>query len=264
MNAIRLYGKMLGMSLKGQLQYRASFIMHTLGTALGGFIEYLGVWAFFGRFGSLGSWTLAEAGMFFGMGNIAFAICEMMMREFDSFSRVVRTGEFDRVLLRPRSTVLQMLGAQCQLMRIGRLLQGAVVLGVSLTMMDIGWWGIGEWTLMLLAIIGGAFMFSGMIVLQATMCFWTVESLEVWNSVTYGGVTLVQYPLDIYSKPLRYFFTFVVPLAAMNYWPCSYLLGRYYVSPVLSWLSPAIGIVFFFATLLVWRFGVRHYRSTGS
>ncbi len=263
MNALSLYIKMVGISIRGQLQYRASFVMFTLGNALGAFIEYLGVWAFFGRFGALGDWTLAEAGVFYGMGNIAFALCEAFTREFDVFGSRVRTGEFDRVLLRPRSTVLQMLGAQCQVMRVGRLLQGVLVLAVSLSGLGIRW-NAGQWALMVFAVLGGALLFSGMIVLQATSCFWTVESLEVWNCITYGGVYAIEYPLSVYAKPLRYLFTYVVPLAAMNYWPCAVLLGRDYVSPWVSWLSPLVGILFFMLSLCIWRIGVRHYRSTGS
>lgn len=254
---------MIAYSLRSQLQYRASFLLLTLGTALSILIEYLGIWAMFDRFGSLSGWTLADAGVFLGMGNIAFALSEMFMRAFDIFGRQVRTGSFDRILLRPRSTMLQMLGAECQLMRIGRLLQGAAILVISLRMLGVSW-GPDRWLLLALSIGGGALLFSSIVVLQATSCFWTVESLEVWNTFTYGGVTMAQYPLDIYQRPLRWFFTYVLPLAAMNYWPCAYLLGRFYVPVWLSWLSPLVGVAFFVASCFAWRFGVRHYRSTGS
>lgn len=265
MGAIRLYFRLVAVSLRGQLQYRASFVMFVIGSALSALIEFIGVWGIFSRFGALDGWTLADAGVFFGLGNIAFALCEMVMREFDVFHLRVRSGEFDRMLLRPRGTVVQMLGAQCQLMRIGRLLQGAAVLGISLSQLGaFGWWGWDRWLLLGLAVLGGALLFAGLIVLQATSAFWTVESLEIWNSFTYGGVTCVQYPLDIYPRPLRRFFLYVLPLAAVNYWPCAYLLGRGYVSPALSWLSPCIGAAFFALSLVVWRAGVLHYRSTGS
>lgn len=263
MNAMALYFRMIAISLKSQLQYRASFVLMSIGNALGAFIEYLGLWAFFDRFGALGSWTLAEAGLFYGMGNIAFALAEAFMREFNIFQNHVRTGDFDRLLLRPRSTVLQMLGAECQLMRLGRLLQGVAVLAVSIRMLGVSFtWD--QWVLMALAIIGGMLLFSSIIILQATSCFFTVESLEVWNSITYGGVYAIQYPLEIYQRVIRWVFTYLVPLAAINYWPCAYLLGRAYASPALSWLSPGIGLLAFCLSLVVWNLGARRYRSTGS
>ena len=48
--------------------------------------------------------------------------------------------------------------------------------------------------------------------LQATLAFWTTETLEIVNTVSYGGVETAQYPLSIYRPWFRHFFTFVVPL----------------------------------------------------
>lgn len=262
-NVFRLYYHMVSISIRAQLQYRVNFVLFAIGNALGALIEYVGVWAMFDRFGALQGWSFAEVGVFFGIGNISFAICEAFTREFDVFYRHVRTGSFDRVLLRPRSTVLQMLGADVQIMRVGRLLQGTVILVISLSSLDLTW-HFQHYFLLVTSIAGGAFLFSGIIVLQATSCFFTVESIEVWNSITYGGIQMMQYPLDIYKRPVRLFFTCIVPLVSINYWPCSYLLSRGYVAPWVSFVAPAAGVLVFLLSLLVWTVGVGHYRSTGS
>jgi len=265
MNAIRLYSKMVRHSIRGQLQYRVNFVLFAIGNALSALIEYIGVWALFDRFGTLGQWTFREVGVFFGISQIAFAISEAVTREFDLFHRHVRTGDFDRVLLRPRSTVLQMLGADLQLMRIGRLLSGLSILIVSLAALTIAKsWHVSHYLLLIASILGGAFLYAGIIILQATSCFWTIESIEVWNCITYGGNTALQYPLDVYRRPIRLFFTAVIPLAAISYWPCSYLLGIGYAPTWLSFISPLFGVVVCIASLFVWRFGVSRYRSTGS
>ena len=62
--------------------------------------------------------------------------------------------------------------------------------------------------------------------LEATTAFWTTESLEVWNAFTYGGVTMSQYPLEIYRPWFRRFFIFVIPLGCINYLPGVAILGR--------------------------------------
>jgi len=87
-------------------------------------IEFLGIWALFSRFGSLGEWTLPEVALFYGMVHMAFAISEAAARGFDILHRQVRSGDFDRILLRPRSTVLQVMGLEFQLLRVGRFTQG--------------------------------------------------------------------------------------------------------------------------------------------
>ena len=57
---MKLYQKYLGMLLKSQLQYRASFIMMTLGHFLIAFTAFLGVHFLLDRFHSVGGFSLAE------------------------------------------------------------------------------------------------------------------------------------------------------------------------------------------------------------
>ena len=86
--------------------------------------------------------------------------------------------------------------------------------------------------------------------------------------MTYGGTEAGQFPLSIYRPWFRRFFTFVVPLACVSYFPALTILGRsdpFLASfPWLGWTAPLVGVAFLLATLQVWQFGVRHYRSTGS
>jgi ABC-2 type transport system permease protein len=76
---------------------------------------------------------------------------------------------------------------------------------------------------------------------------------------------MAQYPLNIYEKWATRFFTFVIPFGCVNYYPLLYLLDRTNGGPDVAYmLAPLAGIAFIIPCLLVWRFGVRHYRSTGS
>ena len=52
-NAVHLYFRYLGVSVRSQLQYRASFIMMSLGQLAATGIEFVSVWVLFGHFGSL-------------------------------------------------------------------------------------------------------------------------------------------------------------------------------------------------------------------
>jgi ABC-2 type transport system permease protein len=262
-DAIQLYGRYVAVSLKSQLQYRASFVMTTLGYVLLTGIEFFGIWALFDRFGSLRGWRLAEVAMLYGTVNVAFALAEGVGRGFDAFAAQVKSGDFDRLLLRPRSTALQVAGLECQLMRIGRLLQGLAVLFWGIAHLGIAW-TLPKAVLLLGAIGGGACLFYGLLVIQATLAFWTLESLELFNTVTYGGVETAQFPLSIYRPWFRLFFTWVVPLACVNYFPALAILGRPGGAGLWPWLSPLVGVHFLLAALQFWNLGVRHYRSTGS
>lgn len=266
MNGLRLYGRYVALSLRGQMQYRASFVMLTLGHLLGTGMEFLGVWALFARFGRLETWSLPEVALFYGMIHMAFALCDATSRGFDVLPSLVRSGEFDQFLLRPRSTVLQLAGHELTLRRVGRFGQGLAVLLWAVQALEVPW-TLAKTFLLVFAVLGGASLFYGLIVLQATLAFWTTESLEVMNTMTYGGVETAQYPLAIYRDWFRRFFTWVVPLAGVSYLPALALLGRadpLGSSPIVQWLAPGIGFLFLAVALQAWRIGVRHYRSTGS
>jgi len=267
LDALRLYGRYIRVSIGSQMQYRASFVMLAVGQFLVTGIEVLGIWALFARFGTLRGWRLPEVALFYGLINIAFALAEAVGRGFDVFDSKIKTGDFDRVLLRPRSAAFQIAAQELQLLRIGRLAQGLIVLLWAAGTLEVQW-TVARVGLTVFAILGGACLFYGLFVLQATLAFWTIETLEIMNTVTYGGTETGQYPLTIYRPWFRKFFTFVVPLACVSYFPALAILGRddpLVGSPVwFRWSAPAIGMVFLAVCLQVWQVGVRHYRSTGS
>ena len=205
--------------------------------------------------------------LFYGLIHIAMAIGDAVARGFDVFGRMIRSGDFDRLLLRPRSAALQVAAQELTLFRIGRLTQGLIVLFWAAGALGVQW-TVGRMLLAAFSIVGGVCLFYALWVLQATLAFWTTQSLEIVNALTYGGCETGQYPLSIYRPWFRKFFTFVVPLGCVSYFPALAILARRDAAlgapEWFGWVSPGIGIVFLLISLQVWKFGVRHYRSTGS
>ena len=203
--------------------------------------------------------------LFYGITHASFGVAEVIGRGFDTFSDMIKSGDFDRFLVRPRSTTLQVAGRDFD-GRIGRLIQAVVVLCWSLHALPIAW-SAAKVAVVLDMAFGAICLFYGLFVLQATLSFWTVEGLEIMNAVTYGGTETAQYPLTIYRPWFRSIFTFLIPLACVNYLPAGLLFGRTHAAlstaPLLA-LCPIAGVLFLGFSLLCWRAGVRHYCSTGS
>jgi len=261
-----LYARYIGISVRGQMAYRGSFIMLSLGGFAITAIEFATIWLLYQHFGGIAGWSLAQIGLMYGMVNISFAVADAFARGFDQFSGMVKSGDFDRVLLRPRGTALQIVGQKLELQRIGRLSQAVVVLVVSAVNIGVVWTP-GRLLLLLLAMLGGACLFIGIAILQATASFWTTESLEIFNTFTNGGVATTEYPLPIYARWLQRFFTYVVPLAATTYFPAMAIMGRddpLGSTVLFQYLAPLIGIAFPILCLQIWKIGVRHYKSTGT
>ena len=259
MNALALYGRYVAASLRAQAQYPAATLMLTVGHCAATAIEILGVFALFDRFGPVGGWSFGEAALFYALVNIAFSLADLLTRGFEVFGTdFVRTGAFDRVLLRPRAAALQLAGHEVRLSRLGRLLQGFAVLILASSLVPITWDAAAVATAVW-AVAGGVALFVGILVLQATLAFWTVESLEIVNVLTYGGVQAAQYPLNIYAAWFRRLLTFGIPLACVAYYPVVAILKRPDPLGAPDWLlplAPIAGFAFLALSFVAWCAGI--------
>jgi ABC-2 type transport system permease protein len=122
--------------------------------------------------------------------------------------------------------------------------------------------------LVLLAMLGcGGVIFVGLFISFSCVQFWTADASEFANAFTYGGASLLQYPLTVFPKQLALGLTFVLPIAFANWYPSLFILDHRDTTGLPHWLeltSPAAAVVMTVVTSVVWRLGVRHYTSTGS
>lgn len=259
---MKLYFKYIAILFKSQLQYRTSFLLMTIGQFFIPFFIFAGLYFMFERFGQIKGWDFYEVALCFAVTQMAFSLAECFARGFDAFSSLVVGGDFDRLLVRPRSTITQVLGSKFEFTRFGRLVQSLLVLIWALNNLAIAW-DIMKVITLVLMIVGGVLIFTAIFILFATMSFWTIQGLEVANVFTDGGREMAQYPLNIYQKGVKLFFTFIIPFGFVNYIPLLYILGKVDGDPLRYMLTPLAAVLFFIPCLLVWHIGVRHYRSTG-
>ena len=96
----------------------------------------------------------------------------------------------------------------------------------------------------------------------AATCFWIQNSFYVLD-LAFGMKDYAKYPITIFSTVFKFIFTFVVPIAFIAYYP-SLVILRPDEIPLLSWLSPLVGIVFFYLSYRFWMYGAMKYSGTGS
>ncbi len=267
MGPVRLLGRYASASLRAQMQYPANAIMLAAGQFVATMLDMLGIWALFARFGALPDWRFGDVAMFFGLVSISFSVADFLSRGFDVLgAEFLKTGLFDRILLRPRALTLQLMGHDMRLSRFGRLAQGLLVTAIATVSLHFVWTPaamlLALWTL-----AGGVALFFGLMVLGGVLAFWTTESLEAMNLLTYGSIQAAQFPLSIYAAWFRNFLIYVVPLGCVAYFPVLALLGKADPLGAPAWvlpLTPAAGFAFLGLSVLAWRAGVARYSSTGS
>ena len=217
MRTIQTYFKLAFAGVRSQMQRPASFWMNTVGNLIASGGSFVIIWALFASFGKLGQWSMAEIAVLYGIVNSAYALAEGVGRGFERFNQLVKTGDFDRVLLRPRGTLFQILSSKMEAARVGRLIQavGALWLGLAAMPQVVG---PGQIALILLCIVGGMLLFLGLSIdcHRPAARFGTVESIEVFNVLTFGGISAAAGPLDAFRKWLRDFFLYMIPIGFIN------------------------------------------------
>lgn len=258
---MKLYLHFLAMHLKSRMAYKKSFFFSAIGQFLTSFTAILAVWLLFARFETVQDYTLPEVMLCAAVTLMSFSLAECFFRGFDSFAAVVRSAQFDRILVRPRGTVFQVLCEKVEFARLVKLIQGLLMLLYGLSVAPVAWTPYKALVLVLM-VVGGTVVFSALFLLHAGMCFFTLDGLEFMNVFTHGGREFAVYPLDVYGKRLLQFCTWIIPYALYQYYPFLYLLGRR-TNPWLG-MTPLLTPLFILPCYGVWRFGVRKYKSAGS
>lgn len=258
---LRLYKHYISIIVRSTMQYKASLVLMIMGQLLVSFSAFLGIYFMFQRFDSVKGYTYSEVLLCFAIVLMQFSLAEMFGRGFDTFSGIVRQGEFDRILVRPRNEILQVLGSRFEITRMGRMIQALIIFIYGLITSQVEWTFTRILTVVFM-LLGGCAVFSGLFMVYAALCFFTLEGLEFMNVFTDGGREYGKYPLDVYGKRMLQFATVIVPYALVQYYPLQYLLGR--TESVIYIFLPLVAIFFLIPCWLLWRFGVRKYKSCGS
>lgn len=123
-------------------------------------------------------------------------------------------------------------------------------------------WNIEKIMTVIFMLIGGTAVFMGIFLIYASLCFFSIEGLEFMNIFTDGAREYGKYPISIYGKRVMQICTFLVPFTFIQYYPLLFLLGKR--QGILYMFLPLLASLFLIPCYMLWRFGVFHYKSTGS
>lgn len=263
---LAVYGHLLRAQLRSQAQYRLSFAVDLVGSVAFGLLDVVTVFVVFRVSRTLAGFSFPEVFLMAALGSTAFALADLAVGNVERLRVYVRTGLFDAVLLRPLGALSQLAAMDLAPRRIGRVVVGGALVvvaaqraGLALTPARLA--------LLVVAPIAGAVIFSAVFVATAIATFWWIESGELGNALTYGGHDFTAYPIPIYGALLRRLFAYSLGFAFIAYYPALALLGRpdpLGAPALLGYASPVIAAITAAAAAMLWRAGIRHYRSTGS
>ncbi len=259
---LRIYLLRVAQNVQAQAEYRLDFVIGNLATVLRQAVGLAFVWVIFERVGSLGSWTLAEVMVIYGLAGVPLGLFELLFNGLWRINGMIRLGELDRFLHRPGGPLLYVMTTDSALHGVGDLVTGLIIFAVGAAQVGLSW-SLGSVLFTVGAIVCGTVLHFSINLISASVSFWVVG---LRSSLMYGVHSLsefTKYPLTIYANPIQLLLTWVVPFGFAGFYPAAILLDR----PETTWIATLLPLVtgaFFAVSLLIWRAGLRTYESTGS
>lgn len=248
---------------KVRLGYRADFLISLVTTTIASVFGLGVVVLLFRRPGGVGGWNYHELLFLYGYSLLPLALFNLLSINIYYFpENYLIQGKFDRVLLRPVHSLVQILFEQFRLEALGDFALGLGIIFYSapylhhtFTAVDIAYVAVSA--------LCGAMLYVAIFLMLTCVSFWFEDRAGIIPPI-YNMLAFGRYPLDIYSDIIKFFLSWIVPFAFATFYPVAYLLGRVeYQLYGLVWL-PLICAAFSIGAVTLWNRGVNRYGSTGS
>lgn len=249
---------------KMRMEYRGDFIVSTLTSFAATIFALFFVLILFDpkKVPSLAGWTLPEEIFLYGFSLLPYGMFNVVsLNLYDFGNDYIIEGKFDRVMLRPVSTLFQILFEQFRLESMQEIATGLFCIGWASIQLHVHWTITKILLLAFWGICAGV-IYVSIFLLLTTISFWFEDRIgvhpPVWNVIAFG-----RYPLSIYSGAVQFFLCWIIPFGLASFYPSVRLLGHS-VTPEYLPFVPVVAAGFLALALFMWKLGTRHYSSTGS
>jgi len=257
----QIYRKIIVQDIKSKISYRADFIISTFGMVLSNITSFLSFFLIFKSFPSISGWNFYEMTFLYGFSLIALTPLQCCFDNNWNLRTYVYSGDFIKYCFRPLNIFFYFISEVFDIKGIGQFIFGSVVLIYSWKHLALQLTVLVFIKLIIAFITASLFMISIMNFAAAT-CFWVLNSGYIMITM-FKFKDYAKYPATIFKGLLRFLFTFIIPITFIAYYP-SLIFLRTDNIPILTWISPFIGLISFYLSYRFWMLGAKFYTGTGS
>ena len=247
---------------KVRVSYRGDFFV-SIATSFAATIFSLGfLVVLFRNTAQLKGWRFEEVLFLWGFTQIPYGLFNVIsLNLYDFGNNYIIEGKFDRVLLRPVSSLFQVLFEAFRIESFQEVATGVFCMWWASRQLHLAWTPL-KFAMLFFFGICAAIIYVSIFLILRTVSFWFEDRIgvhpPVWNIIAFG-----RYPLSIYSGAVQFFLCWIIPFGLASFYPSVRMLGRT-VKPEYIGFVPVVAAVFLTLAISLWDFGTRHYSSTGS
>jgi ABC-2 type transport system permease protein len=257
-----LFGEYFSQYAKMRMAYRGDFIVSTVTSFAATIFALLFVIVLFKKVPSLAGWTLPEEVFLYGFSLLPYGMFNIIsLNLYDFGNNYIIEGKFDRVMLRPISTLFQVLFEQFRVESMQEIATGLFCIWWASSRLHVHWTP-GKLSLLIFWGLCAGVIYVSVFLLLTTISFRFEDRIgvhpPVWNLIAFG-----RYPLSIYSGAVQFFLCWIIPFGLASFYPSVRLLGHT-ITPEYLQFVPLVAAGFLALAIFMWNLGTRHYSSTGS
>lgn len=247
---------------KVRLAYKADFIVAFFSSMAATVLGFGFALVLFTKIPRLQDWSFNEIMFLYGFSLLPLGFFNVVSWNLYDFSELyIIEGKFDRVLLRPVSTLFQVVFEKFRLESLQEVITGFAVvalclrrLHLTLGIADLLWFGV--------MIACGAVIYLAVFLILTAVSFWFEDRVgivpPVFNMLNFG-----RYPLTIYNVFIQFMLSWIIPFGFATFYPTTHFLGRTSFNLYFH-LVPVVAAGFAALAVVVWNRGVANYSSTGT
>ena len=258
---LRLYFIIETQYIKARMQYRADFIISSIGMFFSS-LATLGIfWVLFRSIPDIAGWSFMQLVFIYGFYMIAISPMQILFDHIWQIRFHVQQGTFLKYYFRPLNMMFYYMSEMFDLKGLTQLASGIVILIYASIQLDINW-TLARIGLLLLTLFSASLVQISITVLAGSAAFWVLDAYPVLG-LAWKLREFAPYPMNIFDGAFRFAFTFIIPLGFVAFYPSQLFLQPQQVSP-LVYFSPIVGVALFALMYRVWTLGVNSYTGTGS
>lgn len=247
---------------KVMMEYRMDFLIGVLSVFGQQFAALFFLSIVFQHIESLNGWGFYEILFIYGIAFLGRAVHHIF---FDNLWTIgwqyIRTGNLDRILMRPVNPLFQIVAERVQQDGFGQLLIGGSVLWLASNELGMTW-SMMDILVLLVMVLASGMIYIAVNLFFATFSFWMIDSLPVVFAV-FSLSDFARYPMTIYSKVIMFVLTYIIPFGFTAFYPAMYFFeGRGFTMFALA--TPLVAILSLIIAYRFWLYGLRAFASTGS
>jgi len=242
-------------------QYRVEFLVDGVVSLVWTVASLVPLWVVFEQRAQVVGWSLDEALLVLGWFTLLNGVLEGAVNpSLGAVVEHIRRGTLDLILLKPVDAQFLVSTSRFQVWRFINVIAALIIFGVALTRLRM----IPSLTSVLTscALLGlaiGALYSIWILVISTAFFVVRVDNLHHFFTTIFDAA---RWPVNVYPKPVRFIFTFVLPLALMTTFPAEALLGK--ITPLSLLRIALLSIAFMVLARKIWLRALRHYASASS